>query len=135
VIRTAALGVVCLAGLGAIAAAAKKPSLPQPAKIVFPKVAGSKADRLPLILRLGTPTDVERVDVAYVPPVGASSESAAPQKAASPPLPRIVSRHRHDPHDRKFFEAAKQRASKSKPTADRVPKRVAAVKECRSAAT
>jgi hypothetical protein len=132
VIRTVALGVVCLAGLGAIAAAAKKPSLPQPAEIVFPKVAGSKADRLPLIPRLATPTDVERVDVAYVPPVEASSESAAPQKAAGPPLPRIVSRHRHDPHDRKFFEAAKQRASKSKPTADRVPKRVTAVKECRS---
>jgi hypothetical protein len=131
VIRTVALGVVCLAGLGAIAAAAKKPSLPQPAEIVFPKVAGSKADRLPLIPRLGTPTDVERVDVAYFPPE-APSESAAPQKAASPPLPRIVSRHRHDPHDRKFFEAAKQRASKSKPTADRVPQRVTAVKECRS---
>ena len=72
-IRTVALGVVCLAGLGAIAAAAKKPSLPQPAEIVFPKVAGSKADRLPLIPRLGTPTDVERVDVAYVPPVEAPS--------------------------------------------------------------
>jgi hypothetical protein len=54
VIRTVALGVVCLAGLGAIAAAAKKPSLPQPAEVVFPKVAGSKADRLPLIPRLGT---------------------------------------------------------------------------------
>ena len=131
-IRTVALGVVCLAGLGAIAAAAKKPSLPQPAEIVFPKVAGSKTDRLPLITRLDTPTDPERVDVAYIPPVEASSEPAAPQKAAIKPLPRIVSRHWHDPHDRKFFEAAKQRASKSKPTADRVPKRVTAVKECRS---
>ena len=79
-IRTVALGVACLAGLGAIAAAAKKPSLPQPAEIVFPKVAGSKADRLPLIPRLGTPTDVDRVDVAYVPPADAPSESATPQR-------------------------------------------------------
>ena len=112
-IRTVALGVVCLAGLGVIAAAAKKPSLPQLPEIVFPKVAGSKADRLPLIPRLGTPTDVERVDVAYVPPVEAPSESATPQKAASPLLPRIVSRRWHDPHDRKFFEGTKQ--GKSKP--------------------
>ena len=64
-IRTVALGVACLAGLGAIAAAAKK--LPLPAEIVFPKVAGSKTDRLPLITRLDTPTDPERVDVAYIP--------------------------------------------------------------------
>jgi hypothetical protein len=136
VIRTVALGVACLAGLGAIAAAAKKPSLPQPAEIVFPKVAGSKADRLPLIPRLGTPTDVEKVDVAYVPSVEAPSESATPQKAASPLLPRIVSRRWHDPHDRKFFEGTKQGARKSKPptksSADRLPKRVTDVKECRS---
>jgi len=136
VIRTVALGVVCLAGLGAIAAAAKKPSLPQPAEIVFPKVAGSKADRLPLIPRLGTPTDVVRVDVAHAPPVEAPSEPAAPQKAASPPLPRIAYRHWHDSHDRKFLDAAKQKASSSKlpmkTSADRVPKRVTNVKECRS---
>ena len=133
-IRTVALGVVCLAGLGAIAAAAKKPSLPQPTVIVFPKVAGSKADRLPLIPRLGTPTDVVRVDVAYALPVEAPSEPAAPQKAASPAPTRIVSRHWHDPHDRKFSEAAKLSANKSKPksSADRAPKRVADVKECRS---
>ncbi|MEH2611754.1 hypothetical protein [Bradyrhizobium sp. AZCC 1693] len=133
-IRTVALGVVCLAGLGAIAAAAKKPPLPLPAEIVFPKVAGSKTDRLPLITRLDTPTDPERVDVAYVPPVEAPSEPAAPQKAASKPLPRIVSRHWHDPHDRKLYEASKQKAGKSKPksSAERAPKRVADVKECRS---
>jgi hypothetical protein len=46
VIRTVALGVVCLAGLGALAAAAKRPPLLQPAEVVFPIVAGSKADRL-----------------------------------------------------------------------------------------
>ena len=137
-IRTVALGVVCLAGLGAIAAAAKKPSLPQPAEIVFPKVAGSKADRLPLIPRLGTPTDVERMDVVYVPPVEdvAPSSQSAPQKAASPPSPRIISRRWHDPHNRKFFEGTKQGTSKSKPptksSADWLPKRVTDVKECRS---
>lgn len=135
-IRTVALGVVCLAGLGAIAAAAKKSTSPQPAEVVFPKVAGSKADRLPLIARLDTPTEAEKADVVYVAPVEAPSEPAAPQKAASPPLPRIASRHWHDPRDRKFFEATKRNASKSKPptknSADRAPKRDTAVKECRS---
>jgi hypothetical protein len=130
VIRTVALGVACLAGLGAIAAAAKKLPLPLPAEIVFPKVAGSKTDRLPLITRLDTPTDPARADAAYIPPVEASSAPAAPPKAAIKPLPRIVSRHWHDPHDRKLYEASKQKAGKS--SAERAPKRVADVKECRS---
>jgi hypothetical protein len=130
VIRTVALGVACLAGLGAIAAAAKKLPLPLPAEIVFPKVAGSKTDRLPLITRLDTPTDAARADAAYIPPVEASSAPAAPPKAAIKPLPRIVSRHWHDPHDRKLYEASKQKAGKS--SAERAPKRVADVKECRS---
>jgi len=117
VIRTVALGVACLAGLGAIAAAAKKLPLPLPAEIVFPKVAGSKTDRLPLITRLDTPTDAARADAAYIPPVEASSAPAAPPKAAIKPLPRIVSRHWHDPHDRKLYEASKQKAGKSKPKA------------------
>ena len=132
-IRTVALGVVCLAGLCAIAAAAMKP-LPPPAEIVFPKVTGSKADRLPLVPRLVMPNDAERVDIAYAPPVEAPSEPAAPQKAASPAPTRIVSRHWHDPHDRKLSEAAKLSASKSKSknSADRAPRRVADAKECRS---
>ena len=137
-IRTVALGVVCLAGLGAIAAAAKKSPPPQPAEVVFPVVAGNKADRLQLVIRRDTLTDAEKVNVVYVPPVEdlAPSTPSASQKAPSPPPPRLVSRHWHDPHDRKFFEASKQKASESKqPTkysADRVPKRVADVKECRS---
>ena len=137
-IRTVALGVVCLAGLCAIAAAAMKPPLPQPAEVVFPVVTGSKADRLPLIARGESLTEIEKVDVVYVPPVGdvAPSSQSEPQKAASPPPPRIVSRRWHDPHDRKFFEGTKQGTSKSKPptksSADWLPKRVTDVKECRS---
>jgi len=67
VIRTVALGVVCLAGLGAIAAAAKK-SPPPPPGVVMPVVAGNKADRLPLVIKQDTPTEAEKVDVVYVPP-------------------------------------------------------------------
>src|SRR5258708_579946 len=65
VIRAVALGVVCLAGLGVIAAAAKK-SAPAPApEVVMPVVAGNKADRLPLVINQDTPTAAERVDVVY----------------------------------------------------------------------
>lgn len=88
-IRTVALGVVCLAGLGAIAAAAKKQQPPQPAEVVFPMVSGEKADRLPLIARGDTQTENEEVDVVYVPPVEniAPSNQSVPQKAANPPPP------------------------------------------------
>jgi hypothetical protein len=68
VIRAVALGVVCLAGLGAIAAAAKK-SAPLPApEVVMPVVAGNKADRLPLVVNQDMPTSSKRVDVVYVQP-------------------------------------------------------------------
>jgi hypothetical protein len=66
-IRTVAREVICLAGLGAIAAAAKK-SPPPPPEVVMPVVAGNKADRLPLIVNPDTPTDAEKVDIVYVPP-------------------------------------------------------------------
>jgi len=138
VIRIVALGAVCLAGLGAIAAVPNKSPPPQPAEVIFPVVAGNKADRLQLVIGRDTPTDAEKVDGVYVPPVEdlTPSNQSPLQKAANPPAPRIASRHWHDPHDRKFFEATKQNASKSKsPTkdpADRAPKRVTAVKECRS---
>ena len=138
-IRTVALGVVFLAGLGAIAAAAKKLAPQQSAEVVFPLVAGNKADRLQLIISRDTPTDVEKVDVIYVAPVvediTPSKQSASP-KAVSPLRSRIASRHWHDPHHRKFYDAAKQRISTSKlstkDSADPALKRVADAKECRS---
>jgi hypothetical protein len=138
VIRTVALGIVCLTGLGALAAAAKKSPLPQQAEVVFPIVAGSKADRLPLIPHLATSSGVDRADVAYVPPVEdvAAVEPVSAAKGTESTAPRIVSRRWHDPHDRKSFEGTKQGANKSKPptknSAGRAPKRIADVKECRS---
>ena len=138
-IRTVALRVVFLAGLCAIAAAAKKSPAPQPAEVVFPVVAGNKADRLQLIIGWDTPADAEKVDIVYVPPVEQEpdiSNQSAPQKAASAPPPRLVSRHWHDPHDLKFYEARKQKASSSKlprkNSDDRAPKQVSDVKQCRS---
>ena len=66
-IRTVALGFICLAGLGAIAAAAMK-STPPPPEVVMPVVSGNKADRLPLAINEDKPTDAEKVDVVYVQP-------------------------------------------------------------------
>jgi hypothetical protein len=137
VIRTVALGVVCLAGLGAIAAAAKK-SPPLPPEVVMPVVAGNKADRLPLIINQDTTTDAEKVDVVYVPPSEQSQAGLpppAPNEVASPPHREITPRHWHDPHDLKS-RAAKQKASSvkqsAKASADSPPKQVSEVKRCRS---
>ena len=67
-IRTVALGFICLAGLCAIAAAAKKSTPPPPLEVVMPVVSGNKADRLPLTIKEDKPTDAEKVDAVYVQP-------------------------------------------------------------------
>lgn len=104
VIRTVALGVVCLAGLGAIAAAAKKTSLPRPAEIVFPIATGNKADRVPINSNPETTTEVEKVNVVYIPPAEEHQvippepmpRASKEEKRASAPV--FVPRHWHDPH-------------------------------------
>jgi hypothetical protein len=137
VIRTVALGVVCLAGLGAIAATAKK-SPPPPPEVVMPVVAGNKADRLPLKINQDTSTEAEKVDVVYVPPSEQSQAGVlppAPKEVVSPPDRVITPRHWHDPHDLKAG-AAKQKAGSvkqsKKGSADSPPKQVSDVKQCRS---
>jgi hypothetical protein len=135
--RTVALAVVCLAGLGAIAAAAKKSTPPPAPEIVMPVVAGNKADRLALIINQDTPSDAEKVDAVYVPPSGQDQVTlpeSASQEPASPPHRDITPRHRHDPNGPKA-KAAKQRGSSTKQakkrSADQPPKQVSGVKECR----
>jgi hypothetical protein len=137
VIRTVALGVVCLAGLGAIAASAKK-SPPPPPEVVMPVVAGNKADRLLLITNRDTPTDAEKVDIVYVPPSiqgQAGLPPPASQEPANPPHHDVTRRHWHDPHHLQA-KAEKQKASSTKRaekrSADQLPKQVSEVKQCRS---
>ena len=57
-IRTVALGFICLAGVGAIAAAAKK-STPPPLEVVMPVVSGNKTDRLPLTINEDKSTEAK----------------------------------------------------------------------------
>jgi len=107
VMRSVAFGIVCLAGLcaiaavGAIAAAAKK-SIPVPSpELVFPVTAGIKSDRLPVSTTWETLTNVDTAQIAYAP----LSESGQPTvqsplvETADPPHPDFASRHRHDTHD------------------------------------
>jgi hypothetical protein len=138
VIRTVALGVVCLAALGAIAFAAKRSTPPPSPEIVMPVVAGNKADRLPIMIHQDTLAYAEKVDVVYVPFTEQDQITpppSAPQERASPSHHDITPRHWHDPHDLKA-KAAKQKTSSTKQakkrSTDHPPKQVSEVKECRS---
>ena len=136
-IRTVALGFICLTGLGAIAAAAKK-STPPPPEVVMPVVSGNKADRLPLTINEDKPTDADKVDVVYVQP---SEEAPArpPPPVSEEPAPTrhpdITSRHWHDRHQVKA-KTERRRASSATQTktrsVDPSPAQISELKECRS---
>ena len=134
-IRTVALGFICLAGLGAIAAAAKKTTPLPPPEVVMPVVSGNKTDRLPLTINEAKPT--EKVDVVYVQP---SEEGPArpPPPASEEPAPTRhpdTSRHWHDRHQVKA-KTERRRASSTKQTktrsVDPSPAQISELKECRS---
>jgi hypothetical protein len=135
VIRTVALGFICLAGLGAIAAAAKK-STPPP-EVVMPVVSGNKTDRLPLTIKEVKPTDAEKVDVVYVQPSEEGQASPLPpvsKELAPTRHPDITSRHWHDRHHVKA-KTEKRSASSTKqntPSVDPSPAQISELKECRS---
>jgi len=136
VIRTVALGFICLAALGAIAAAAKKTTLPR--EVVMPVVSGNKTDRLPLTIKEARPTDAEKVDVVYVQPSEEGQASPPPPVSEEPaPIrhPDISSRHWHDRHHVKA-KTERRRASSTKQTktrsVDPSPAQISELRECRS---
>jgi hypothetical protein len=126
-IRTIALTLISLAGLGAIAGAAIRstPPLPEP-EIVRPVVAGNKADRLPLVANEDPLKAAEKIDTAYVQPVGEvqSSPPAETPPVATDPKPSKVD----PPRRAKATTASRQNVSRSKrvAAADRSPKEVSA---------
>lgn len=136
-IRIVALGVVCLAGLGAIAAAAKKLTPPRP-EVVMPLVSNNKTDRLPTtVTQDNTQPDAEKVDVVYV--------TSGDQNQADPPLPAsqepgparhpdITPRHGHDRHHAKANTERRRASSANQKmrAADPSPAQVSELKECRS---
>jgi hypothetical protein len=123
-IRTTALTLICLAGLGAIAGAAIKSTPPLP-EIVRPVVAGNKADRLPLVVNEDPLKAAEKIDTAYVQPVGEVQSSPPAETppvatpAASDPKPSKVDA----PRRAKATTASRQNVSRSKrvAAADRSP--------------
>ena len=136
-IRTVALGFICLAGLGAIAAAAMK-STPPPREVVMPVVSENKTDRLPLTINEDKPTDAEKVDVVYVQPSKEGQASPPPPVSEEPAPtrhPDITSRHWHDRHHIKA-KTEMRRASSTTQTktrsVDPSPAQISELKECRS---
>ena len=144
-IRTVALTLICLAGLGAIAGAAIRstPPLPEP---VRPVVAGSKADRLPLVANENVPKGAEKIDTAYVQPAG-EDQSGPPAETpplATPAPPDSRPLKTDEPHSAKATKAHKIRQSANRSrrmaSADPSPKQVSApppnqvteLKECSS---
>ena len=137
-IRTVALGFICLAGLGAIAAAAKKSTPPPPPEVVMPVVSGNKSDRLPLTTKEDKPTDAEKVDVVYVQPSEQGQASPPPpvsEELAPTRNPDVNSRHWHDGHHVKA-KTERRRTSSTKQTktgsVDPSPAQISELKECRS---
>ena len=135
-IRTVALGFICLAGLGAIAAAAMK-STPPPREVVMPVVSENKTDRLPLVINENKPTNAEKVDVVYVQPSEEGQASPPPPVSEEPAPtrhPDVTSRHWHDRHVKAKTE--RPRASSTKQTmprsVDPSPAQISELKECRS---
>jgi hypothetical protein len=145
VIRTVALTLICLAGLGAIAGAAIRstPPLPEP---VGPVVAGNKADRLPLVANEKVPEGAEKIDTAYVQPADEvqSSPPAETPPLATPAPPDLKPLKVDEPHSAKATKAPKIRQSVNRSgrmvSADHDPKQVSApppdqpsvLKECSS---
>lgn len=144
-IRTVAFTLICLAGLGAIAGAAKRSTSPL-SEPVRPIVAGNKADRLPLVANEDVPKSAEKIDTAYVQPADEvqSSPPAETPPLATPAPPDLRPFKVDEPHSAKATKAHKFRRSVSRSrrmaSADRSPKQVSApppnqvsvLKECSS---
>ena len=99
-IKIVILGLVCVGGVGAIAAATSKSAPVSTPSVVYPSVAGIKADRLTLVSIPDTQPTVKQVTV----PQTSSSEpqlpvQAIPRDVVKTQPPEIISRHWHDPYD------------------------------------
>ena len=68
VIKVVVLGLVCVGGVGAIAAATSKPAAVTTLPVTYPVVAGNKSDRLLLASALDVqPTG--KAELAFLPPL------------------------------------------------------------------
>lgn len=112
------LGLVCVGGIGAIAAAASKSAPVPTASVVYPAVAGNKADRLSLVSIQDIQPTVEKVALVYTPPTEPPAPAPLPPKeVAKAKAPEFIPRHWHDPN------ASRANAKKLKPEPSRTTSR------------
>ncbi|MCG2633029.1 hypothetical protein L6654_41445 [Bradyrhizobium sp. WYCCWR 13023] len=135
-IRTMALGVLFLAGAGAIGPLARD-TAPKPSKqLGFPVAVGTRADRLPITIRQISDMDVLNADQLH--PLFPQHQRTVQANADRPSEePRIVSRHWHDPTDLKLKKVNHSTANPgtsqlSKRAADANARQIVEAKDCRS---
>jgi len=128
-IRTIALTLISLAGLGAIAGAAIRSTTPLP-ETVRPVVAGNKADRLPFVRNDDVPKAAEKIETAYMQPADEvqSSPPVETPPVATPAASDLKPPNVDAPRRAKAATAPKQSVPRSKrvAAADRSPKEVGA---------
>jgi len=133
VIRAVVLGLICVAGVGAIAAATSKPAAVPIPPITYPVVAGSKADRLSLVSAQDVQPTVGNAELAFVPPPEPSVPvQPQPKQLPKAKTPDFIPRHWHDPHDtRASAIKSKPERSRSTPRNDLSTTKVAETQGCR----
>ena len=132
-IRTVWLGVFLLLGIAVLASFRFAVSPQQPVEL---SVALASADIEPSSVGMASAADTltkgDRLQIAYVAPATDVKPAAtAVARVALPippatPAPKIISRHWHDPNDRKVTQAAKPKAKardskKGAPVGERKP--------------
>ena len=138
-IKAVALGVICLAGVGAIATATKKPTPLSAPDVALPVMAGNKADRLPLHTNQKIVASADVADVVIVPTSDkdeVSPPQSTPKEPARPETADIAPRHPHASHERKakVVPHARRIAGHAKKQVAEAPRRPLSeiTEECRS---
>lgn len=98
VFKSVVFGLVCIGGVGAFAAATSKSAPVPPPSVVYPTVAGTKADRLSLVSMQDIQPTVGQIALAYTPPPEPPAP-AQPKEVAKAKAPEFIPRHWHDPSD------------------------------------
>ncbi|MET4220228.1 hypothetical protein ABIB00_005456 [Bradyrhizobium sp. LB14.3] len=132
-IRIIVLVLICVGGVGAIAAATSK-SAPVPApSVVYPAVVGNKADRLSLASIQDIQPTVKQVALGYTPP-------SEPQLPAQPPpkevakanAPEFLPRHWHDLNDKSASVKRLKSEPSRKTSGNGTSTKVAESQDCRT---
>ena len=133
VIKVVVLGLVCVGGVGAIAAATSKPAAVTTLPVTYPVVAGNKSDRLLLASALDVQPTVGKAELAFLPPLKPSVPvQPQPKELGKSKTPDFIPRHWHDPHDtRASAIKLKPERSRSTPRDDLSTTKVAETQDCR----